>query len=124
MGGTLYHQSPMIASAAMRLDTRLSQMDGCYARALSLAAALANIPGLKVNPATPQTNMMHLYFEAPAETVMDRRDAIAARDGVWLIGAARPAEVPGWCVTELYVGDTLVEQGSDAVAPLFRELLG
>jgi len=113
----------MIASAAMRLEARLAQMDACYARALALAKALGGIPGLKVNPATPQTNMMHLYFEAPAETVLDRRDAIAERDGVWLIGNARPAEIPGWCVTELYVGDTLVELGNEEVVPLFRELL-
>ena len=40
MGGTLIHQSPMIVSAAMRLDARLAQMDACYARALGLAAGL------------------------------------------------------------------------------------
>src|SRR6202040_4078922 len=53
MGGTLIHQSPMIASAAMRLDTRLAMMDACYTRALALASALAEVPGVRVNPATP-----------------------------------------------------------------------
>jgi threonine aldolase len=37
MGGTLVHQSPIIISAAMRLDARLAQMDACHARALTLA---------------------------------------------------------------------------------------
>ncbi|HEY5107300.1 MAG TPA: beta-eliminating lyase-related protein [Caulobacteraceae bacterium] len=124
MGGTLVHQSPMIASAAMRVDARLAMMDACYARALSLAEALADVPGLKVNPAKPQTNMMHLYIAAPAETVLERRDAIAARDGIWLIGGARPAEIPGWCVTELYVGDTLLGQDNDRVVAGLRELVG
>jgi threonine aldolase len=124
LGGTLVRQSPMIASAAMRLDARLAQLDACYARALSLAEALSGVPGLRVNPARPHTNMMHLYFEAPAEAVLDRRDGIAERDGVWLIGGARPAEVPGWSVSELYVGDTLVELGDDEVAPRMRALLG
>ena len=123
MGGTLIHQSPMIASAAMRLDARLAQMDACYARAVSLAEALAAVPGLKVNPATPHTNMMHLYMAAPAETVMERRDAIAERDGVWVTGGARPAEVPGWSVTELYVGDTLLELDNDRVVPLLGRLV-
>ena len=67
MGGTLVHQSPMIASAAMRLDARLAMMDACYARTLDLAAGLGEIPGLRVNPAPPHTNMMHLFFDAPAE---------------------------------------------------------
>jgi threonine aldolase len=124
MGGTLIHQSPMIASAAMRLETRLAQMDACYERALSLAEALAEVPSLKVNPAKPQTNMLHLYFEAPAETVLDRRDAIAERDGVWLLGGARPAEVPGWSVTELYVGDNLLGLENGPVVAWLRELVG
>ncbi|MFI4974328.1 MAG: threonine aldolase family protein [Caulobacterales bacterium] len=123
MGGTLFHQSPMIASAAMRLEARLAQMDACYARALSLAEALAGVPGLRVNPATPHTNMMHIYLAAPAEQVLERRDEIAVRDGLWLIGGARPAEIPGWCVTEIYVGDTLVDQDNKQVVARLRELV-
>jgi len=124
MGGTLIHQSPMIASAAMRLDERLPQMEACYARALALAEALAGIPGMRVNPATPHVNMMHLYFDAPAEAVLERRDQIADRDGVWVVGGAKPAEVPGWSVSEVYVGDTLVELADDQVVPWLRALLG
>ena len=123
MGGTLIHQHPMVASAAMRLDARLAQMEALYARAVGLAAALSGVPGLKVNPATPHTNMMHLYFQAPAEALLDRRDAIAARDGVWLIGGAKPAEVPGWSVSELYVGDNLLGIGDAEVVAGMRALL-
>jgi threonine aldolase len=122
MGGTLVHQSPMIASAAMRLEARLAQMDACYARALSLAEALADVRGLKVNPAKPHTNMMHLYIAATAETVLERRDEIAARDSLWLIDGVRPAEIPGWCVTELYVGDRLLEQDNAQVVSGLGEL--
>jgi threonine aldolase len=124
MGGTLIHQSPMIASAAMRLETRLEQMDACYARALSLAEGLAGVPGVRVNPAKPHVNMMHLHFDAAAEAVLERRDAIAEREGVWLIGGAKPTEVPGWCVSEIYVGDTLVELDNSEVVPRLRALLG
>ena len=123
MGGTLIHQSPMIASAALRLDERLAQMDACYARALSLAEAVATVPDLRVNPATPHTNMMHLHFDAPADAILERRDAIAERDGLWLIGGARAAETPGWCVSELYVGDTLLDLDNDEVVSRLSELL-
>ena len=124
MGGTLVHQSPMIASAAMRLDARLGALDACYARTLSLAEALGGVTGLRINPARPQTNLIHLYFDAPAQDVTDRRDAIAERDGVWVIGDARPADTPGWSFCELYVGDTLAELDNETVAARFAQLLG
>ena len=54
---------------------------------------------------------------------VERRDAIAQRDGVWVMGAPRPAEVPGWSVSELYVGDTLLELDNDQVVPLMAELV-
>ncbi|HVM99599.1 MAG TPA: beta-eliminating lyase-related protein [Caulobacteraceae bacterium] len=123
LGGTLVHQSPMIASAAMRLEARLSLMDACRARALSLAEALSDEPGLRTNPARPHTNMMHLYLAAPADLVMERRDDIAAREGLWLVGGPRPAEVPGWCVTEIYVGDTLLDHDNEQVVSRLRELV-
>jgi hypothetical protein len=113
----------MIASAAMRFDERLALMDACRDRAVSLAKALSALPGVRVNPAVPHVNMMHLYLEADAEAVMQRRDAIAERDGVWVLGAARPAEAPGWCVVEVSVGDTLLEWGDEAVAGLVREVV-
>ena len=123
MGGTLIHQHPMVVSAAMRLDARLAQMDACYARAVGLAVALSGVPGVKVNPARPHTNMMHLYIEAPAEAVLDRRDALAEREGVWVIGGAKRAEVPGWSVSELYVGDNLLSLGDAEVVGWLRALL-
>jgi threonine aldolase len=123
MGGTLVHQSPMIVSAAMRLEARLAMIDACYARALSLAESLSSVSGLRVNPAKPHINMMHVYMAGPAETIMERRDEIAARDGVWLIGAPRSAEIPGWCMTEINVGDTLIEHDNDQVVAWMRELV-
>ena len=116
-------QSPMIASAAMRLEERLALMDACQARAVSLAEALADVPGVRVNPARPHTDMMHLYFDAPADAVLERRDEIAARDGVWVIGGVKPAEIPGWCVTELSVGDTLLDMDNEQVVSRLRRLL-
>jgi len=123
MGGTLVHLTPLAASSAMRLEERLQQMDACYARALSLAKALASVPGLTINPTTPHANMMHLHFDAPAVLVAQRRDAIAEAEGVWVVNDPRPSDIPGRCYSELYVGDTLAEMGDDAAAPFFARLL-
>jgi threonine aldolase len=123
LGGTLIRQSPMIASAAMRFDARLAMMDACHARAVELAAGLGDIAGLRVNPAPPQTNMIHLFFDTPAEAINARRDAVAADEGVWLIDDARASETPGWSRAELTVGDTLVDLDNAQIVPRFGRLL-
>lgn len=123
MGGTLYHLSPMVASAAMRFDERLAQMPALYARTLDLAAGLrVECPALRVNPAVPHINMFHLYCPAPVEKVNDARDAVAAQARCWLFGGARPADVPGWSVVEVTVGDRLLHAENARVIPLFARL--
>lgn len=122
MGGTLFQAAPMVAAAAMRFDERVALMPALYARTLTFAATLAALPALRVDPPTPQTNMLHLYFDAPAEAVSAARDALAERTGCWLFGGVRPAEVPGWSVTELYVGDRLLAVDDGRVAAWFGEL--
>ncbi|TWB36449.1 threonine aldolase family protein [Nitrospirillum pindoramense] len=124
LGGTLVRQSPMVATAAMRFEARLGQMDACYRRTLDLAAGLSALPGIRLNPAIPQTNMLHLFFDRPADQVAETRDAIASSDGRWVAGEIRPTDVPGWSVTELYVGDTLLGLDNTRVLPYFARLVG
>jgi threonine aldolase len=122
LGGTLYHLSPMVVSAAMRFDERLSLMPALYRRTLEFASGLAGHAAFRVNPATPQTNMLHLYFAAPVDIVANARDRIAAEERCWLVGGLRAAEVPGWSATEIYVGDRLLHADIDRVLRLFSRL--
>ena len=54
----------------MRLDERLALMPALYSRTQSLARALAralpSVAGLRVNPAEPQVNRLHLHFDGSA----------------------------------------------------------
>ena len=122
LGGTLYHLSPMVASAAMRFDDRLALMPALYRRTLELASGLAGLAAYRVNPATPQTNMLHLYVAASVDAVANARDRIAAEDRCWLVGGLRTAEVPGWSAAEIYVGDRLLHAENDRVLRLFSRL--
>jgi threonine aldolase len=122
MGGTLVHLSPMVASAAMRFDQRLALMPALVARTQSLAAGLAPLAALRVNPASPPTNMFHLYFSAPADAVMALRDRIAADTGCWLFDRVRAAEVPGWSLAEIVIGDRLLGSDNAQVLPAFGQL--
>ncbi len=123
LGGNLVNQTALVASAAMRLDQRLALMTPCYDRARELARGLTSVAGVRVNPELPHTNMMHVFFDAPAETIVRRRDDIAVTEGVWVVNDPRDTVVPGWCVSELYVGDTLLETSNDEVIPLFERLI-
>lgn len=123
MGGTLPHLSPLIAPAAMRFDARLALMPSLHARTLAFATGLQALPGVRVNPAIPQTNMLHLSIDAPADALLDARDRVAERTGTWLLSHARVAEVPGWSISEIYVGDTLLAIDDAQLMPLFAQLL-
>ena len=123
MGGNLMQQTAPVASAMMRFEPRLALLGACYRRALELAAGLARVAGVRVNPALPQTNMMHIHFDAPADALTQARDALAQAEQCWLCGAAGPTEVPGWSVVELTVGDHLLGVDNARILPLFERLL-
>ena len=122
LGGTLYHLSPMVASAAMRFDERLALMPALLQRARALAAVLAGLPGLRVDPPVPHVNLLHLWFDAPVQVVQAARDTVAQETGVWLFGGFDIADVPGWCQVELSVGDTLLALPDEQVRALFGRL--
>ena len=124
MGGTLYHLSPMVAAAAMRFDARIALMPALYRRALDFALELQAVPGLRVNPAVPQANMLHVHFDAPADAVMQARDALAEETGCWLFDNVRATDVPGRSFTEIYVGDRLLAIAGARVVSLFGRLCG
>ena len=122
MGGTLYHMSPMVAAAAMRFDERLALMPALHRRARAFAQALGGRSGLRVNPALPHTNMLHLHLAAHADAVLDARDRLAEDSGWWLFDGVRATEVPGWSVTEITVGDRLLAVDDAQLMPAFDRL--
>ena len=123
MGGTLYRLAALVAPAAMRFDERLAMMPALYRRTCAFAAALQRSTSIRVLPEVPQTNLVHLHFDAPADRLLEARDTLAERDGTWLLDHAQPSEVPGWSRAELYVGDQLLTLDDAALMPLFAELM-
>lgn len=123
MGGRLITQSPMLISAAMNLDTRLAMMDSYYARTLTFAKGLNRIEGIRTLPRVPQVNMLHVAFDASVDALGDQRDAMASTDRCWLIPWLKEAGVPGWSLTEIYVGDGLLALPDEQVLPLFERLM-
>lgn len=122
MGGNVYRRSPYVIAAAMRFDARVAAMPAYFARTVWLYEVLREFPQLRVNPAAPQSNMLHLHFNVSRERLMAIRDEIAQEHKVWLFGGAKHAALPGCCSIEWTVGDGLLQVADARVHDIIRQL--
>lgn len=125
-GGNVIHRSPYVVAAAMQFDERLAALPACLERTRFLYEALAAHPIIRVNPAAPQVNMLHLHLPVGLERALAIRRELAERHGVWMFNRIASAALPGTSAFELYVGDNLLrasdQQVRDGLA-LFAEAL-
>src|SRR5690606_31719295 len=83
-GGNVIHRSPYVVAAAMQFEERLAAMPALLERTRFLYRELANHPIIRVNPAAPQVNMLHLHLPvAPGRALAIRRE-LAERHGIWM----------------------------------------
>jgi threonine aldolase len=114
-GGNVIHRSPYVVSAAMQFDQRLAAFPACFERTQWLYQELRAHPLIKLNPAAPQANMLHLHLPVSREGALEIRNELAERHGIWLFGRAAHAALPGTSVVELYVGDNLLNMPDQCV---------
>lgn len=123
-GAEVYTLVPNVASrAAMLLDARLARMPTYHAHAKALAAALNALDGVTTLRRVPHTNMMHVFLRWDVEAVLDARDRLAEESGVWLLGSARPADVPQHCRFEWTVGDATCAMDVRELIDLYGRLI-
>lgn len=106
-GGNVIHRSPYVVAAAMQFDARLAAMPDYFRRTQFLYEALGAHPELRVNPAAPQANMLHIHLPVSRERALAVRDALAREHGIWMFNRAVHAALPETSVVEIYVGDNL-----------------
>jgi threonine aldolase len=114
-GGNLIHRSPYVVAAAMQFEERLAAMPACFARTQFLYAALRLHPEIRVNPAAPQANMLHLHLPVNRERALAIRDELAREDGIWMYNRAMHGALPDTSVVEIYVGENLLAASDEAV---------
>ena len=125
-GGNVIHRSPYIVAAAMQFDARLAAMPAYFKRTAFLFDALRAHPEIRVNPARPAANMLHLHLPVSRERALAIRERLAERHGVWLFNRISHGTLPDTSYFELYVGDNLLhapdEKVVEALALLAAEL--
>jgi threonine aldolase len=114
-GGNVIHRSPYVVAAAMDFDARLAAMPDYFRRTQFLYAALRAHPAIRVNPAAPQANMLHLHLPVSRDAALAIRDALAAEHGIWMFNRAAHGALPDTSVVEIYVGDNLLAMPDDAL---------
>lgn len=107
-GGNLIHRSPYVVAAAMQFDERVAAMPALFQRTEWLFEALRDYPAIRVNPARPQANMLHLHLPVSRERALAIRNQVAETDRTWLFGRAANGALPDTSVVEIYVGDNLL----------------
>ena len=114
-GGNLIHRSPYVVAAAMGFDARLAAMPACLERTRFLYRELCAYPTIRVNPAAPQVNMLHLHLPVTPERALAIRRELAERHGIWMFNRIAAAALPDTSSFELYVGDNLLNAPDERV---------
>lgn len=122
-GGNLARLFPYVLAARKGLNERLGRIDAYVAHAQAVAAAIATLPALTVQPQSPQTNMFHLFVRGERAALEQALLEVAAESGVWLFHPLRPSQLPGHWMTEWVVGDAGLDVSPAETTSLLRSVL-
>lgn len=121
-GGTLFSMLPYAVGARDGLRRRLPKMAAYRARARELAAGLNSVDGVRVHPNPPHTNAFRVFADIPVEALEEATLRAMETDHIALAYWWRPAEVPGWTMTELHVGDATLNWSLEDQLAAMRDL--
>lgn len=121
-GGTLWSQIPLVVSASARWELALSRIGAWVVKAKELAAVLAEVPGLRVNPDPPHVNLFHVHGEGEPAAVARARDQVMKELGVQPIGSPRPGVFPGTWRWEVYIAGPAMEITPEELRAAWRRM--
>lgn len=122
-GGNLVSQLASGVTALMQLDERLARMPSWLVHAREVAAAIRRVPGIRVLPEVPHTELFHVFLPLDPEAALVARDRVAKDHGVWLFERVRSSDVPGISRFELSIGDPALLLAPEEVGAAFEALV-
>jgi threonine aldolase len=115
-GGAMRQAGILAAAALYALDHNVERLAEDHASARRLAEALAELPGVRLNPATVETNIVIFEIEERLGTPADFVNRLNER-GVWML-AIGPQKVRA--VTHLDVSAAQIEQAIRVLRDICR----
>ncbi|HTV23394.1 MAG TPA: hypothetical protein VMG12_32115, partial [Polyangiaceae bacterium] len=122
-GGNLVSLYPYALSAREGLRLRLPRMAQYRDDARRVARCLLALPGVRITPDPPETNLFHVYLPVDGERLLDASAELARREKVALFTRTRACDVPGYTSLELSIGDGAAALGDAELGELLREVL-
>ncbi|TLG74196.1 threonine aldolase family protein [Culicoidibacter larvae] len=119
-GGDLISLYPYILAADYYFDKRINNMTTYYQTARKLAVAFNNCAGITTLPETPVSNMFHVHFALPAETVAPLLKELQEKSNIGISGYLVSTKTG--CGFELSVGDAVAAIPEAELTQLFNEL--
>jgi hypothetical protein len=107
----------------MGFESRLRLQPAFRERAIGLARALAGIPGTKLVPEVPQTNLFHFHIHADRERLKRAVEDYSKQTGFWLGNVFFETENPGWCFTEITCGEQTLKVEDTPIRTAFESVI-
>ena len=123
-GGNVFHRSPYVVAAAMQFEQRVAAMPAYFERTRFLFDVLRVHPVLRVNPAQPQANMLHVHLPVDRERALAIRRELARDHGIWPFNRVSHGMLPDTSFFEIYVGDNLLDTPDGRVREAVALLAG
>lgn len=117
LGGGMRQAGILAAAGIIALEQMVDRLSEDHRRAKLLAAGLAEVPGLVLDPGTPHTNMVFMSLANDGKNLSAHEVARALKEKDVLVGVV--AERSFRLVTHYWIGDQAVERTLSA----FREIL-
>jgi threonine aldolase len=112
LGGGMRQAGVLAAAGIVALESLTDRLAEDHARARRLAQGLAKIPGLKLDPNTPQTNMVFLSLDETSRPLAAAEVARRLKEHDVLVGVV--GEYSFRLVTHYWIDDAGVDQALDA----------
>jgi len=122
-GGTLFTMAPYAVAARAGLATRLPRMSAYLAHARELASRLDQLDGVRILPQPPHTNAFRVFVDVAMPCLEEACVRVMETESVALSTWWRTADVPGWSMTELTVGDATLAWDIEEQVDAFEQLV-
>jgi threonine aldolase len=122
-GATLFRMYPYAIAAREGLRTELPRMPEYYARAVEIAAALRDVPGVAVSPDPPACNAFVVHLDGEHAALLAARDAVAESRGVIAFQHLSRTAHPRVSSFELVVGRNALELSTAEIVNVVGEVV-